>query len=133
MRQVGLFYDAEEAQVAAGFLRSHGLGAVLPDEQALSVMPEMRFGLGGYRLLVPEAERVQAERLLAGVRGRRASHGLCSACGYDALRRARRWWFPGAIWLLFGGLFPFAPARGTLRCTRCGHTQPADDDQEVPA
>lgn len=127
MRQVGRFYDAEEAQVAAGFLRSHGLDASLPDEHSLSVMPEMRFGLGGYRLLVPDGEALAAERLLAGVRDAPSGHGLCSACGYDTLRRQRDWTWPAALSLL--ALFPFAPARATLRCRTCGHTQPAEEPE----
>ena len=133
MKEVAVFYDAEEAQIARGFLRSHGLDAQLPDEQALSVMPEMRVGLGGYRLTVPDDEAMQAERLLAPTRG---ATGLpaCERCGSDRLRRIRRWQLPVLAWAL-GFLAPFAPATDELKCRRCGHVQRAAEDaaMETPA
>jgi DNA-directed RNA polymerase subunit RPC12/RpoP len=132
VRQVALFYDAEEAQVARGFLRSRGLKAVLPDEQTLGVRPELRIALGGYRLLVPYEEAFQASALLREVEAADVRPS-CEACGSKALRRERRWWFPLAVLFLFRDLFPFAPARAALRCRACGHTQAPSDATEEAA
>ena len=131
MAEVAVFFDAEEAQIARGFLRSHGMHATLPDEQALSVMPEMRVGLGGYRLEVPDAEAFRARALLAEVRAEGAARApACERCGARALRRIRRWEMPLAMWLI-GFLAPFAPATNELRCRRCGLVQTADDEEEA--
>ena len=130
MGEVAVFYDAEEAMVARGYLRSHGLDATLPDEQALSVMPEMRVGLGGYRLLVPDDEAAQARRLLREVREENPAPS-CRQCGARALRRKRHWWVPLLLYWLFGPLFPFAPARGELQCRRCGCIQPEPDENAL--
>ena len=127
MRQVAVFYDVEEAQIARGFLRSHGLGARLPDEQALSAMPEMRVGLGGYRLTVPEDEVAIAEKLLAPLRGK-TGLPACERCGANAVRRMRHWWFPLLMTHLFGHVFPFAPARKMLICRRCGYKRLDPDE-----
>ena len=126
MREVAVFIDAEEAQIARGYLRSHGLDAQLPDEQALSVMPEMRVGLGGYRLTVPDDEAMQAERLLAETRS--SGFPACGRCGADALRRIRNWQLPAFMWFI-GFLAPFAPATGELKCRRCGQVQREPDEE----
>ena len=130
MRQVAVFHEAEEAQIARSFLRSHGIDAQLPDEQALSVMPD--FGLGGYRLIVPREEFFSAQALLREVEEKPSPYAACGRCGKAALRRSRGRTFPAILAALFGALVPFAPARGCLRCDACGHRQDADD-KEIPA
>lgn len=130
MAEVGVFFDAEEAQIARGFLRSHGLDATLPDEQALSVMPEMRVGLGGYRLEVPDAEAFRARALLREVQSEGAARApACQRCGARDLRRIRRWEMPVAMWLV-GFLAPFAPATEDLKCRRCGLVQRETEAEE---
>ena len=58
------FNSVAEAEVAASFLRSHGLDAQLPDRQFLSANPEFGLSAGGYRIDVPIAEHHRARLLL---------------------------------------------------------------------
>lgn len=134
MATVAVFFDAEEAQIARGFLRSHGLEARLPDEQTLAAMPHMSVGLGGYRVLVPDEEAARAAELLAPTRNL-SGMPACRRCGEGRVRRIRRWWFPLLIWYLLGEVFPFAPATRRLKCRQCGLVQPEPDDvlMETPA
>jgi hypothetical protein len=136
MRQVALFYDAEEAQIVRGFLQSRGIDAQLPDEQALSVIPSLGFGLGGYRLMVPDRQHFQASALLAEVQAE-APSPACSHCGEGPLRRIRGWMLPALMTALFGLVAPFAPATARLRCAACGQVQPGGagerDDEKEPA
>ena len=67
---------------ALEWLRSHGIDAQLPDEQALSVMPD--FGLGGYRLIVPREEFFSAQaQLRAPTFERRERHIAQVICVAD--------------------------------------------------
>lgn len=126
MKEIARFYDAEEAQIAAGFLRSFGFDVQLADEQALSVMPEMRMGLGGYRLLAADRDAHMARIELSKVR-RAPSGPRCRNCGARDMRRERN---PAYVIVhaLFATIFPFAPPTSRLRCRSCGHTQRVDRD-----
>lgn len=131
MKEVARFFDMEEAQIAAGFLRSHGMDATLADEHALSVMPELRVGLGGFRLLVPDQDEAAATQLLADIRGEAPPLGACANCGHTQMRRVRDARHPFLLGLL-GLLFPFAGATNELRCAACGHKQPETDAEDDP-
>lgn len=129
--EVATFFDAEEAMVAQSFLRAQGIRAELPDSNALGAMPEVRFGLGGYRLFVPAGQAANARALLAEVRAASPSAGPCCArCGGRALRRIRDWRWPLGLMALFGAAFPFAPSTGNLRCAACGHRQPDETETD---
>ena len=58
------FPDQAEARIAAGFLRSEGIEARLPDEAFLSVHPELGMSRGGHRIEVPEGQARRAGQLL---------------------------------------------------------------------
>ena len=68
-RLLRYFNSVAEAEVAASFLRSHGLDARLPDRQFLSANPEFGLSSGGYRIDVPLGEHHRASLLLAEVDG----------------------------------------------------------------
>ena len=60
------FANQAEAQIVAGFLRSEGIEARLPDEAFLAVHPEIGFSSrGGHRVEVPEGQHRRAHQLLA--------------------------------------------------------------------
>lgn len=128
MREVARFYDAEEAKIAAGFLRAQGFDVTLPEEHHLGVAPHMSVGLGGYRLLAADSDFFLARAALDETRPM-PKHGACRRCGSDRIRRARHWWFPLVLLYLFGSHFPFAPARDKLVCRTCGLTW-KDEDHE---
>lgn len=139
MERIAQFFDAEEAQIAAGYLRSNGIEVTLGDEQALSVMPEMRVGLGGYRLLCPREQAFMARALLAEVEGgktRAAPLPRCAKCSSTRLAPVRDLRLPaifgGLTGLIFGLIAPFAPRSGDLRCGACGHRQPDKHEDEGP-
>jgi DNA-directed RNA polymerase subunit RPC12/RpoP len=127
MKEIARFYDPEEAQIAAGFLRAQGLEIHLADELALNSLPNLRVGLGGYRLMAEERDANIARRYLADIDGE--DHGpACAQCGVRKLRRSRD---PTLALLLlpFLELFPFARAKRHLRCAACGHKQPDPDEK----
>ena len=70
MRELARFYDAAEAEVAAGFLCSQGFEVELPERHTLGAQPEMRVAFGGYRLLVADRDHFLAQDALKRVRKR---------------------------------------------------------------
>ena len=126
MKEIARFYDVEEAQVALGYLKAQGFRVQLPDDHTLAVRPELRIGLGGYRLLAADGDASLAKAALDEKRPR-SPYGHCPSCGGHRVRRVRRWPVPLAIFAIFGELFPFAPPKNTLRCGQCGH-QWKDED-----
>ena len=133
MKEIARFYDAEEAQIAAGYLRAQGFEVQLADEGMLGVEPHMRLGLGGYRLMAIPQHAHMASVELAKVRDeptrrQTLTTHTCTACGSEAMRRIRNPWY--AILAALVALFPFAPATRDLRCTACGHRQPAESEEQ---
>ena len=127
MKEIARFYDAEEAQIATGFLRAQGLDVHLADKQALAAMPQLRVGLGGFRLLAAERDANIAKRLLADIKAENRGSTPCARCGSSDTTRIRDFRFP----LIFGVLsllFPFAPP---VRCRNCGHKQQVTDEEET--
>jgi hypothetical protein len=128
MREIARFYDAEEAQIAAGFLRAQGFEVQLPDEHVLAVRPELRIGLGGYRLLAADGDAFLAKAALDEKRPK-PLHAPCPRCESTAIRRTRAWPFPLALLAVFGELFPFAPPKDSLRCGACNLIWKEEDDE----
>ena len=58
------FSDAGIALVTQSYLRAHGIDAFLPDDMVLATQPFLGLTTGGYRLLVPENQAAEAQRLL---------------------------------------------------------------------
>ena len=135
MKLVARFYDPEEAHIAAGFLRAQGLEVTVADAQALGVMPELRVGLGGYRLMAPERDANLAQRYLADIKYEQSKGPACTRCGGTRLTRVRDLRFPalfgGLSGLLMGLIAPFAPPTGTWRCGDCGLRQKLAEDEDT--
>ena len=53
-----------EAQIAAGALRSAGISAEVFDQAFGGMEAPVIEGLGGYRIMAPEAEAIEARRIL---------------------------------------------------------------------
>ncbi|WP_370335839.1 hypothetical protein [Parvularcula marina] len=136
MKEIARFYEAEEAQIAVGYLRAQGFDVQLADERTLGAQPHLSIGLGGYRLLARQQDAHMASIALDEVRGEPSRRPYltgqtCEACGEERLTRIRDPLVSIVSFMLsFGGLFPFAPATKNLRCTACGHRQPAEPDEE---
>ncbi|MEM1379734.1 MAG: hypothetical protein AAGH41_03820 [Pseudomonadota bacterium] len=129
MKEIARFYDPHEAQVAAGFLRAQGFDVEVADYNTLTAQPELRFGLGGFRLMAAQRDAYMAEKTLAETR-RKPAFSPCPNCGSERVRRRRAWQVPFFMLPLFG-LVPFAPATDQLRCNSCGHTwKDADDESQ---
>lgn len=64
MKTIAKYQSRAEAQIAQSYLLSHGIIALLPGSETLSMMPNLPFGLTGYHLLVQDAEADQARTLL---------------------------------------------------------------------
>ena len=103
-----------EAQIAAGALRSAGIAAEVFDQAFGGMEAPVIEGLGGYRIMAPEAEAIEARRIL---RELRAGPGLgepeemrpwTESLQYraDTRRTGMRWLalvvlgVPVALWLL---------------------------------
>jgi hypothetical protein len=56
-----------EAEIVAGFLRSHGLRAAVVTDDAGGQEPQLQLQLQGVRVLVALADEASARRLLAAV------------------------------------------------------------------
>jgi hypothetical protein len=57
-----------EAQIAAGALRSAGISAEVFDQSFGGVEAPVIEGLGGYRIMAPEREAIEARRILHELR-----------------------------------------------------------------
>lgn len=122
MKEVARYYDPEEAQIAAGFLRAQGLTVHLADVHSLSAMPDMRFGLGGYRLLADGRDASLAQRYLADIAHEQSERGeSCPNCGSRRLTPERDPSLP-LVHALLGYLFPFAKRTGRTTCADCNYT-----------
>lgn len=64
MIPVHICWDDGEAQVVAGYLKSHGFHAVINSEIPHSVLPLTANGLGEVRVLVPAADKDAARQYL---------------------------------------------------------------------
>ena len=64
-RVVGRYDAPHEAELAAAYLRSHGIGARVEDNLLAGMNPLWGLALGGIRLFVSEETAEQAHRLLA--------------------------------------------------------------------
>ncbi len=134
MRELARFYDAAEAEIAAGFLRSQGFEVGLPERHTLGAQPEMRFALGGFRLLVSDQDYFLAQNALERVQTK-TGKPACPRCGQRALRRQVRWGLPFLINLFgasMGGFFPFARKSKWVKCGACGaqFDEMPDDEPE---
>lgn len=127
MKEIARFYDPDEAQVAAGFLRAQGFDVEVADVHMLTARPELRFALGGFRLLAANKDAQEAQNELAA-RRKSSPFPPCPNCQSTDVRRRRANIFP-AVFLLAGHLLPFAPATNKLRCGRCDKTWEETDDE----
>jgi hypothetical protein len=66
-----------EAELVAGFLRSHGLGAAVVTDDAGGQEPQLQLQSSGVRVLVRAADEASARRLLAEA-GTTGQHGRIS-------------------------------------------------------
>ena len=128
MKEIARFYDAEEAKVAAGFLRAQGFDITLPEEHHLGSAPHLSFALGGYRLFATDKEAYQATLRLKEKQAK-PKHEACESCGSTDIRRQRYRWFPFAILGLLVATAPFTPAKKKLLCSACGHQRKDTDDE----
>lgn len=62
-----IFLDRAEALIARGLLESEGLLAVVPEFDQLGAMPYLVHAEGGYRVLVRDADEVQAKAILSEI------------------------------------------------------------------
>ena len=71
--EVARFTSLPEAELAAAFLKRHGIDARVPDRDAATSMAHMQTALGGLRVTAPDFQIVQARDLIA--RARRGEFG----------------------------------------------------------
>lgn len=117
MKEIARFYDAEEAKVAAGFLRAQGFAITMPEEHYLGSSPHLSFAVGGYRLLASHEEAHMATVALKEKQAK-PKHDACETEGGADIRRQRYRWLPLIILMcLASALFvTFTP---TLCWTTC--------------
>lgn len=63
--EIARFPDLYEAELAAAFLQSHEVDAVVADRHLSAIDPLMQRALGGLRLMVPGHQAAKARSLLA--------------------------------------------------------------------
>lgn len=129
MKEIARIYDMGEAHVAASYLRSLGFDVTMPEEHTLTLRPELRFAMGGFRLMVPEDEAEEAKRLIEKIRKAKGKGPECPHCGYRELHRQRRIGIP-LLHLLGGFLLPFARGSDSFKCGHCGSVVPEDEIDE---
>ena len=125
LRNIRTFATSEEAQIAAGFLRAHGVGAALPDHNSLTMMPHYQIALGGFRVLVPDAQVARAKELLTEARTPASQSGpepACAQCGARDFKavRIRHWLTSIALLVGLGAFFPIIRKTDKLECAVCG-------------
>ena len=127
MKEITRFNDAEEAQIAAGFLRSQGVTVHVADEKTLGAMPHLSIGSGGYRLMAEERDANIAVRLLADIDHDSASeeanprlqNGTCEVCGAQNMHSV----IPAGLFALLRRIFSKGEPSEILLCRKCGHKQ----------
>ena len=63
--EIARFADLYEAELAAAFLQSHAIDAVVADRHLSTIDPLMQRALGGLRLMVHDRQAAEATGLLA--------------------------------------------------------------------
>ena len=138
LRHIKTFSDPEEAQIAAGYLRAHGVDAMLADQDSLNTLPYLRVALGGFRILVPASHYDDARELLARTRSavEDASGPACAMCGGRAFNPVKRRHWLTSMLVLFGlgVFFPVVRKTDKFECAHCGAQITRDDllAQEKP-
>ncbi len=131
LREIATFYDPEEAYIALGYLHTYGYDAILPDHMMLTVSPDHRIALGGFRILAPN-HQAEAARACIG-QARRQPNRIappCPTCNGSDYRRIKAWWFPAIFFFLMGAIVPFATNSGYLECRNCKTRLPRDYGNE---
>lgn len=67
MNIAAIFVSQEEARVAASYLESFGIKAIIDQTNALGAMPWLSFGAGHYRLMVKNEDLAAAKRQLSEI------------------------------------------------------------------
>ncbi len=75
LRLLAHFYDRNEALIAAGALEAAGVVVFIDNAALASVKPLHELALGGYRLMIPEQELLDAVAVLEEARRRRSFDG----------------------------------------------------------
>jgi len=120
LREIATFYDPEEAHVAAGFMNANGFHVSLADNEMLMQSPTHRVALGGFRLMAPAHEALEARDLLREVRKTpNKASAPCPNCNENDFRRVKSLWFPAIFLLLMGAVVPFATNSSYLKCRKC--------------
>ncbi|MEE4211611.1 MAG: hypothetical protein V2I43_20385 [Parvularcula sp.] len=119
MREIARFSDAEEAQIAASFLRSQGFEVSLPEEYQFAAAPYLAVSLGGYRLMAAEDDAFLAKAVL-DERRPRPRHATCERCGGGGTRHGQKRPLKAFLSALFAAVLPSRQARNRLRCSYCG-------------
>ena len=115
-----MFYDPEEAHVAAGFLRANGFDIVLGDAETISVAPFYRFTLGGVKLLGQPDQVDEARRLLDGIREKPQTEvQACSECGGLEFSRVKKWKAVGSFMGFMLAIAPLTKSSAEIECKRC--------------
>ena len=66
--EVARFATVPEAELAADFLRRHGIQATLPDRDTATMRPDLLYAMGGVRVIAPGRQIAEARRLIARMR-----------------------------------------------------------------
>ncbi len=75
LRLVAHYYDRDEALIVRSVLDAAGLVAFVENEQQIAIDPFRSIALGGYRIVVPEAELALALDVIAEARRDRSYEG----------------------------------------------------------
>lgn len=120
LREIGTFYDPEEAVIAAGYLHANGFDVIIADFDMLTQNPTHRVALGGFRIMSPEHESADSKKLLDSARAAPNKAGPpCPTCGGQDYRSVKSLLFPAAFLLMMGAVAPFAGNSRYIECRNC--------------
>ena len=111
-----------EADLLCAQLASHGIDAIVPDQNTAAVLPLHGAAIGGIRVQIHESELESARQVLRDMgivkEGRKPRCPTCDS--EDVKRRRESWLFFAMVVLLLG--IPLLWLREKCTCRQCGRS-----------
>lgn len=132
---VQVYQNYIDANIARGMLEEEGINAWLDNENTMTIIPMLGNAGGGIRLMVPEAQKEEAQNILLQIQTEKRAKTPCPKCGsteveFVSTPRKASNWLTAITTSLFSD-YAIAPDK-VFHCFSCGHEFPAPEEVNLP-